>query len=212
MNFKRKKAQDSPSGDSNEIKQDDNVTDIEPTPILDEAMSILQIAKFEKNFNDMYNIAVSATTKFNDIYMVQRKPIPKLFDLVDHHRTTTCTRLRHVFDICQILSYLLKILPAKRVQAQEYLKFEACKKFQDVLKTIEGFAQPLMLKLTTVGDVMSSDIRSKVSRDILRPIEFIPSHIIQEELDELEVELIILQDEYDSFTKVEIDAAHMIEK
>jgi hypothetical protein len=187
----------------------------------DESMRLQVVAKFEKNFDDVYNLAVSETSKFNNIYKVQRKPLPKLFGLIedgstldtlvsDHHRKTPYTRLRHVFDTCQRLSVLRKQVPMKRITAQEYLKYEACDNVQHVLSMMD-FEKPAMLQLT-IGDVMSSEISSKVSKDILAPIEFVPSRVksIQSELMGMEKELVVFQNDYDGFTKAEIKSAHTV--
>ena len=187
---------------------------------LQDQQLLVKVVEVQNLFNKVYETVISTTTKFNDLSRVAQVPVTffhgQMVDgsgqdvlLSDHYRNSKHTQARKVFDVCQVLSQLSKQIKTKRVKAQEYLKYEVCQQLQDVVTMSDELSRPMMLQLT-MGEVMSSEMRSKVPYKLLSPIEFVPSRVraIQHELAEMESQLMSTQAEYNSFTKDDIDAAH----
>lgn len=207
-----------------ESKQADNLAVQAQQHQQEQQQLLVQVAQVQEQFSQIYPTVLATTTKFNELSRAAQLPAAtfhgQLEDgsaqdvlLSDHYRNSTHTRARHVFDVCQSLSRLLKQLPIKRVKAQEHLKFQVCEQLQEIVARSDGLARPMMLALTLAGEehsVLSSDIRAKVPRDFLRPMEFNQTRVmtIQRELAEVEAEMVAIQAEYDSFSESEIDAVH----
>ena len=137
---------------------------------LQEQQLLFQVAQVQDQFNKVYPMVIDVTTKFNEISRAAQMTAPTFHGqiqdgsdqdvlLSDHYRNSEHTPARHVFDVCQDLSRLLKQLPIKRVKSQEYLKFEVCKQLQDIVAKCDELALPM---------------RSRVPPDFLRPVDFIP--------------------------------------